>query len=339
MKKAALAALEKNDTHYTHSMGKRELRGEIARYYKRSYNVDVSPEQVLVTSGTSPALLLVFSALLEPGEQVLLSDPYYACYPNFIRYAGGEPLCVPVREEDGFKFRKEDIEARLTPQVRGIMVNSPANPTGNVFSAAELLSIAELAAEGRYLLSDEIYHGLNYGGKDHSVLEFTDRAFVFNGFSKKFAMTGWRLGYVIAPPEFVRPLQTLQQNLFISACSFSQEAAVAALRDCDAQVEEMLAVYDKRRKYLLGRLQQMGIAPAVPPTGAFYMLANVKSYTDDSYAFAFEVLEQAGVAVTPGIDFGPNLEGYLRLSYANSLENIEEGMDRLEAFLAERKRV
>lgn len=338
VKRAAYAALGKNDTHYTHSLGKKNLREEIARYYQRLYNVTISPEQVVVTSGTSPAMLLLFSALLSQGDQVVIPDPYYACYPNFIRYAGGEPVCVPVREEDGFKYNKEEIEARLTPKVKGIMVNSPSNPTGNVFSAAELAEIAGLATDGRYLISDEIYHGLTYEGRDHSILEFTDRAFVINGFSKKYAMTGWRLGYIIAPPEFVRPLQILQQNLFISACSFTQEAAIAALRECDTHVAEMVAVYDQRRRYLLQRLREMGVAPLVPPTGAFYMLANVKAYTSDSYAFAFECLEKAGLAITPGIDFGPNLEGYIRLSYANSLENIGEGMNRLKRFLAGYKR-
>ncbi len=337
VKEAAIRALTVNDTHYTHSLGKPELREEIVAYYKRLYNVDIHPEQILVTSGTSPAMLLIFSALLRAGDEVIISDPYYACYPNHIQYAGGYPVCVPVREEDGFKYRKEEIAKRLTPAVKGIMVNSPANPTGNVFSAGDLADLAGLAEEGRYIVSDEIYHGLTYEGRDHSILEFTDRAFVINGFSKKYAMTGWRLGYVIAPREFVRPMQILQQNLFISACSFSQAAAVAALRECDRHVADMVELYDQRRRYLLGRLSEMGIAPKVKPTGAFYTLANVKEYTGDSYSFAFECLEKAGVAVAPGIDFGPNCEGYIRISYANSLDNIKEGLNRLQRFLEMKK--
>jgi (5-formylfuran-3-yl)methyl phosphate transaminase len=333
VKQAALAALQQDDTHYTHSLGKRNLREEISAYYRRLYGVEVDPDQILVTSGTSPAMLLLFSALLSQGDEVVISDPFYACYPNFIRYAGGEPVCVAVREEDGFKYKTADIETRLSPRVKGIMVNSPANPTGNVFSAAELREMAALAGDNRYIISDEIYHGLTYEGKDHSILEFTDRAFVINGFSKKYAMTGWRLGYVIAPPAFVRPMQILQQNLFISACSFIQEAGIAALRDCDAHVAEMVATYDRRRRYLLERLTAMAIAPAVPPTGAFYMLANVKAYTDDCYRFVFDCLEEAGVAVAPGVDFGPNLEGYIRISYSTSIENIREGLDRLERYL------
>ncbi|MBC7325317.1 MAG: aminotransferase class I/II-fold pyridoxal phosphate-dependent enzyme, partial [Moorella sp. (in: Bacteria)] len=198
---------------------------------------------------------------------------------------------------------------------------------------------AALAGLGPRIIADEIYHGLVYEGREHTILEFTDRAFVINGFSKLYAMTGWRLGYVIAPPEFVRPLQKLQQNLFICAGSFVQAAGIAALRECDEYVAQMVATYDERRRYLLSRLKAMGLATRVEPTGAFYTLANVKKYTGDSYSFAFEILEKARVAVTPGIDFGRNCEGYLRISYANSLENIKEGLDRLEEFLDWKKKL
>lgn len=331
VKEAAIRALKDGDTHYTHSLGKLELREAIAEHYYHKYGVTVSPDQIVVTSGTSPAMLLVFSVLLEPGEEAILSNPHYACYPNFIRYVDGQPVMVPVREEDGFKYRVEEIEDHLSPRTKAIMVNSPANPTGNVFTAGELEAVANL---GPYVISDEIYHGLVYEGREHSILEFTDRAFVINGFSKLYAMTGWRLGYVIAPPAFVRGLQKLQQNLFICASSFAQAAGIAALRECHDHVAQMVDTYDQRRRYLLSRLRDMGIATQVEPTGAFYALANVKAYTNDSYSFAFQILEQARVAVTPGVDFGSNGEGYLRLSYANSLDNIKEGLDRLERFLA-----
>ncbi|KYH33780.1 pyridoxal phosphate-dependent aminotransferase [Neomoorella mulderi] len=334
IKEAARRALRDGDTHYTHSLGKPELREEIARYYQRKYGVSISPDQVVVTSGTSPAMLLTFGVLLERDDEVILPDPHYACYPNFIRYHGGRPVFVPVKEEDGFKYRLPAIQASIGPRTRAIMVNSPANPTGTVFTADELEALAELEP---YIIADEIYHGLVYEGREHTILEFTDRAFVINGFSKLYAMTGWRLGYVIAPPEFVRPLQKLQQNLFICAGSFVQAAGIAALRECDEHVAHMVATYDERRRYLLSRLKAMGLATRVEPTGAFYALANVKKYTGDSYSFAFEILEKARVAVTPGIDFGRNCEGYLRISYANSLENIKEGLDRLERFLAGKK--
>jgi len=334
VKEAARRALADGDTHYTSSLGKLALREEIAEHYWKKYKVQVSPDQIIVTSGTSPAMLLIFSVLLEKGEEVILPDPHYACYPNFIRYLEGRPVFVPVREEDGFKYRVEEIKKQITPLTRAVMVNSPANPTGTVFNAEELKALADL---DQLIVSDEIYHGLVYEGEEHTILEFTGRAFVINGFSKLYAMTGWRLGYVIAPPEYIRPMQKIQQNLFICAPSFVQEAGIAALRHCAAQTAEMVRVYDRRRRYLLERLKKMGIATRVDPTGAFYALANVKQYTGDTYAFAFEILEKVKVAVTPGIDFGPNCEGYLRLSYANSVEKIREGVDRLEHFLASKK--
>ncbi len=330
VKEAARRALGEDDTHYTHSLGKLSLREEIARYYWRKYGVRISPEQIIVTSGTSPGMLLIFSALLEKGDEVILPDPYYACYPNFIRYMDGKPVFVPVAEEDGFKYRPEAIKNYINPLTKAIMVNSPSNPTGGVFSADQLKALAAL---DQTVIADEIYNGLIYEGEEHTILEYTDRAFVINGFSKLYAMTGWRLGYVIAPREYIRAMQVLQQNLFICASSFVQEGGIVALRDCDQEVADMCRIYNQRRRYLLGRLKELGIATRYDPTGAFYALANVKQYTNDSYAFAFQILQQAKVAVTPGIDFGANCEGYIRFSYANSLENIKEGMDRLKAFL------
>ncbi len=330
VKEAAIKAIRDGDTHYTHSLGKITLREEIACYYWRQYGVEVSPEQIIVTSGTSPGMLMVFSALLEKGEEIILPDPYYACYPNFIRYVDGQPVSVPVSEEDGFKYRPDEIKKHLSPRTRGILVNSPSNPTGVVFSPDDFKAVADL---DQMIISDEIYNGLIYEGEAHSMLEYTDRAFVINGFSKLYAMTGWRLGYVIAPREHIRAMQIMQQNLFICASSFAQEGGIVALRDCDQEVQNMRDLYNQRRVYLLQRLKNMGIATRHDPGGAFYALANVKEYTHDSYQFAFEILDKAKVAVTPGIDFGANCEGYIRFSYANSLENIRAGMDRLENFL------
>ncbi len=330
VKEAAIKAIRDGDTHYTHSLGKITLREEIACYYWRQYGVEVSPEQIIVTSGTSPGMLMVFSALLEKGEEIILPDPYYACYPNFIRYVDGQPVSVPVSEEDGFKYRPDEIKKHLSPRTRGILVNSPSNPTGVVFSPDDFKAVADL---DQMIISDEIYNGLIYEGEAHSMLEYTDRAFVINGFSKLYAMTGWRLGYVIAPREHIRAMQIMQQNLFICASSFVQEGGIVALRDCDQEVQNMRDLYNQRRVYLLQRLKNMGIATRHDPGGAFYALANVKEYTHDSYQFAFEILDKAKVAVTPGIDFGANCEGYIRFSYANSLENIRAGMDRLENFL------
>ena len=334
VKAAAIKALSQGDTHYTHSMGKIELREAIADFYKKKYGAVVSPDQVIVTSGTSPGLLLIFSVLLEKGDEIILSDPHYACYPNYIRYLEGKPVFVPVNEEDGFKYRTEEVKKYITDRTRAIMVNSPANPTGAVTTKQEYEALSGL---GTFIVSDEVYSGLSYEGREHSILEFSDQAFVINGFSKIYAMTGWRLGYLIAPLDFIRPMQKLQQNLFICASSFAQEAAIAALEQCDEYVNEMVSIYDKRRRYLLDRLRKMGLATVVEPTGAFYALANVKAISRDSYSLAFEILQKARVALSPGIDFGQHCEGYLRISYANSLENIQEGMDRLERFLQQKK--
>lgn len=334
IKEAALEALRRGDTHYTHSLGKYDLREEIARYYHQHYGVSISPGQVVVTSGSSPAMLLVFSALLDPGDEVILSDPYYACYPNFISYALGKPVLAPVEESEGFKLRAEQITRQISSRTRAILINSPANPTGAVLSGDEL---AEIAALGPIVISDEIYHGLNYQGRDHSILEYTDRAIVINGFSKRHLMTGWRLGFAIAPLPLVRVMQKLQQNLFISACAFVQAAGIAALRESGARLASRLASYNRRRLMLFEGLQQIGIAPAEAPMGAFYMLANVTRFTRESYPLALEILQQEKVAVTPGIDFGPHAEGYLRLSYACSKEEIEEGLRRLQNFFNHRR--
>ncbi len=330
IKEALLRAIQDNDTHYTHSLGKISLREAICEHYWSNYRVAISPDQVLVTSGTSPGMLIMFSVLLERGEEIILPDPYYACYPNFINYVGGKPVFIPVAEEDGFKYRPEAIKQHLSPSTRAVLLNSPGNPTGTVFSAADLKDLAQLDT---IIIADEIYNGLIYEGEEHTILEYTDQAFVVNGFSKLYAMTGWRLGYVIAPRQYIRAMQIMQQNFFICASSFAQEGGIAALRDCGSDVQRMLEIYNERRLYLLSRLKEMDIATVHDPLGAFYALANVKEYTSDSYRFAFDILEQAKVAVTPGIDFGPNCEGYIRFSYANSLQNIKEGLTRLDDFL------
>jgi aspartate/methionine/tyrosine aminotransferase len=289
----------------------------------------------VVTAGTSPAIFMVFSALLEPGDEVIISNPHYACYPNFIRFAQGQPVMVPVLEEDGFQFRPREVAARLGPKTKAVFINSPANPTGTLLSAERMRELSQLPP---YIVSDEIYHGLVYEGKEHSILEFTDRAFVLNGFSKLYAMTGWRLGYLIAPLEFVRPIQKLMQNFFISANAFVQRAGMAALTQAGPEVERMRAIYDERRRFLLAGLGRLGFHIPAPPTGAFYVFVNARHLSTNSYELAFDILEQVKVGVTPGIDFGSGGEGYLRLSYASSLENLAEALGRLKTYLERRRR-
>ena len=337
VKEAAHRALLEGKTHYTDSLGIPELREAISRHYRAKYNLEVDPARIIVANGSSPALLLLFAALLDPGDEVILSNPGYACYPNIVEFVDGRPVEVPVFEEDGFQYRPRDIAARLGPRTKAVLINSPSNPTGNLLEPEVMEEIASLARRGLYVVSDEIYHGLVYERREHSILEFTDHAFVVNGFSKLYAMTGWRLGYLVAPEEFVRPIQKMAQNLFISATAFVQWAGIAALTQAGEEVEAMVRTYDQRRRFLLPRLREIGFGVAVEPHGAFYILANARRFTADSYAFALELLERAKVATTPGIDFGSGGEGYIRFSYANHLDNLAEGMRRLEAYLTARR--
>jgi (5-formylfuran-3-yl)methyl phosphate transaminase len=327
---AAARAMREGKTHYTHSLGIPELREAICEDYHERYGVEVSPDQVMVTAGTSPAMFMLFAVLLRAGDEVILSNPSYACYPNFVTFSEGVPVHFDVLESDGYQFRPDLIRQRTTARTRAILINSPSNPTGVVLDPGRMAEIANL---GPMIVADEIYQGLVYEGRARSILEFTDRACVFNGFSKLYAMTGWRLGYVIAPREIIRAMQKIQQNFFISANAFVQWGGVAALRDAGPDVELMTRTYAARRTLLLEGLRGLGFEIPRPPTGAFYILVNARKYSTDSLAFAFELLRNASVAVAPGIDFGSNAEGYLRFSYATSAEMIGEGIRRLSEYL------
>ena len=329
--KAVVEAYKNHQTHYTHSLGDPELRQEIANLYKREYNVDVDKDQILVTSGSSPAILLTMILLCNENSEVILSHPGYACYKNFVLGAHAKPVNVPLRAENGFQYKVEDIKEKITENTAAIFINSPMNPTGIVLEESFMKEVSQL---GVPVISDEIYHGLVYEGKVHSILEYTDNAFVLNGFSKRFAMTGLRLGYLIAPKKYMPALQKLAQNFLICASSTAQKAGIAALRDTSDYEQTMFNTYNERRLYLVDRLQKMGFTLPAIPQGAFYVFVDASKYTNDSLKFAFDVLEKAHVGITPGVDFGTDGEGFVRFSYANSLENIKEGMDRLEKYLS-----
>ncbi|MGE0369301.1 MAG: pyridoxal phosphate-dependent aminotransferase [Candidatus Dadabacteria bacterium] len=326
----AIAAINEGDTRYTHSLGIRELRNAIADDYRESYGVDVSPDRIIVTMGSSPALFMSMLALVDPGDEIIITDPHYACYPQLIKIAGGVPKKVRIYEEEGFQPDVSRIEEAITPRTKAILINSPANPTGVVIDPDVLGGIAGL---GVPVISDEIYHGLVYSGEARTMLEFTGNAITVNGFSKLYAMTGWRLGYVIVPGPLVRPVQKLQQNLFISPSPISQRAGVAALRKGKGDAESMVKEFGERRKRMIEGLKRLGLTTEVEPTGAFYVFANVSKLSNDSLALAFDILEKAHVAVTPGADFGEGGEGYLRFSYAAAPEKIDEGLRRLAAYL------
>ena len=331
--RAAEAAMDAGDTGYTQSLGLPGLRDAVAGHMHDSYGVDVDPADIVVTQGTSPAMLLLFGSLLDPGDEVIMADPCYPAYPNYVSFLGGVPVPVRVRAEEGFRFRLDEVERAVTARTKAIMINSPSNPTGGVLGAEGLTGLAAMAERhGLWLASDEIYHGLQFEGRSHTVLEFTDRAFVLNGFSKAYAMTGWRLGYLIAPRQFVRPAEKIQQNFFLCANHFVQVAGTAALLHAQADVARMRAVYDERRRYLVPALREVGLGVAIEPAGAFYVFADARAWGADSIMLAERLLEEAGVAAAPGVDFGPGGEGFLRFSYATSMERLQEGVARLAAW-------
>ncbi|MDP4208448.1 MAG: pyridoxal phosphate-dependent aminotransferase [Bacteroidota bacterium] len=327
-------AINRGQTHYTHSLGTRELREAIAHFYRKEYEVEVNPDCVVVTSGSSPAILLVLMTLCAVGDEVILSNPGYSCYRNFAIACNAVPVDVPLSANNGFQYVVDDVKRAISPRTRAIFVNSPMNPTGTL---VEDFVFEQLVTLDVPIISDEIYHGLVYEGKARSILEFTDNAFVINGFSKRFAMTGLRLGYIIAPQTYIRTLQILQQNLFICAPSIAQEAGIIALKNAQNDVDRMRDIYNERRLYMLDRLIKMGFEVRAVPQGAFYIFCDAHRFTKNSYQFAFDVLDHAHVGITPGIDFGSRGEGFVRFSYANSLANIREGLDRLETYLLSKK--
>jgi aspartate/methionine/tyrosine aminotransferase len=324
---ACRQALAGGEAHYTDSRGLRALREAIAADHGRRTGVGLDPDRVLVTSGTSPAMLLVFLLLVEPGDEVVIGTPHYPCHPNFVHLVGGVPVHVPTRAEDGYRLDPERVRAALTPRTRAIIVASPANPTGAVQDEETLRALAAL---GPPLVSDEVYHGLVYDdARAASALGLGERVFVLDGFSKRYAMTGFRLGYVIAPMAAVRPLQTMAQSLFISASEFVQRAGIAALEHGAAAVQAMRAAYDHRRRLLVDGLRALGFGVPRAPRGAFYVFADARRFDASSRRLAFRLLEEARVACTPGVDFGAAGEGFLRFSYCVAEASIAEGLRRL----------
>ncbi len=330
VKDAVIEAVSNGETHYTHSLGNPKLREAIASLYNKECGVSFSLDNIVVTSGSSPAILIALRTLCDVGDEVLVFNPGYACYANFVRAVNAVPVNINLNPENGFRIDIEDVKKKITPKTKAIFINSPSNPFGTLIEPEMMKQIADL---GLTVISDEIYHGLVYEGKPHSILEYTDNAFVLNGFSKRFAMTGLRLGYVVAPTRYMRTLQILQQNLFICAPSDAQIAGIAAIQSAAADVEKMCAIYDERRKYLVDGLRKLGFKIWVEPKGAFYVFADARMFASDTYKFAFDILENAHVGITPGIDFGSQGQGFVRFSYANSLDNIKEALRRLGEYL------
>jgi aspartate/methionine/tyrosine aminotransferase len=322
---ACTRALCSGETRYTDSRGLAELREGIAENHSLRSGVRVEPSRVLVANGTSTAMLLVFLLLLERGDEAILGTPHYPCYPHFIRICGGVPVLIPTDPEEGYRLDPDAVRRAVTPRTRAIVVSSPANPTGAVQDAETLQALAAL---GLPIVSDEIYDGLVYdGARVTSALEVSEQAYVLDGFSKRYAMTGFRLGYAVVPQPALRPLQVMQQNLFISA------NRLAALREGAESVEAMCRAYDRRRMLLVEGLRKLGFRVPVLPQGAFYVFADARAFGGDSLELAFEILERAKVGTCPGIDFGQAGEGWLRFCSAASEASIAEALERLARVL------
>jgi aspartate/methionine/tyrosine aminotransferase len=319
---------------YTVSLGLPALRSRIAQLYGDWYDVDLNPERVIVTSGSSAGFLLAFTALFDTGDRVGIGAPGYPSYRQILRALDLVPVDIQTDPAHRYQPVAADLEGL---DLAGLMVASPANPTGTMLDEAALRALIEAAnAQGAAFLSDEIYHGIEYEAKAVTALQITDEAYVINSFSKYFSMTGWRVGWLVVPEDHVRVIERLAQNMFICAPHASQAAALAAM-DATDELEANMAVYRANRQLMLAGLPEAGFTQIAPPDGAFYVYADVSELTQDSRGFAAEILEKAGVAVTPGLDFDP-VRGHqtLRFSYARSTEDIAEGLARLKAFMQAR---
>lgn len=333
---AAKQAADAGKTHYTPSVGLPALREAISAYYQSDYGVSVAPERIIVTPGASGALLLTTGVLVNPGDHVLMADPGYPCNRHFVRLMEGEAIGVPVAADTGYQLNAKLLDQYWTDRTVATLLASPSNPTGTLVPADSLREMSDLVlARGGRLIVDEIYHGLTYNEKAETALGLSDELFVVNSFSKYFCMTGWRLGWLVAPEAYVRDLDKLAQNVFLAAPTLSQHAALAAFKpESRETLNRYRDAFHERRDFLLPALRELGFDVSVEPAGAFYLYADCSRFTDDSYAFAMDVLEKAGVAITPGKDFGANQpERHVRFAYTTSLERLEVGVERLSQFL------
>jgi len=331
---AAVAALRAGDDDYGTSRGTASLREAISDYYAETYGVDVPTNRIIVTPGSSPALLLALLSIVDPGEEVVLTDPYYACYTNFVRQAEGQVRTVELDPADGFEPSVDAYEQVVDDDTAAMLLNSPANPTGAVTSGETLSDLVDLANRtDTMVVSDEVYHGLAFDAEEHSVLEYTDDAFVLDGVSKRYGMTGWRLGWAVCPPEYVEAINRLSQNVLICAPPFVQAGAEAAIREGTEQLAEHREAYRERRDLLLEAAERWGFDVGYTPEGAYYLLLDV-SDLGDAFDVADVFLEEAGVAMTPGPDFGDGATDYLRASFARSTEDVREAIERIDELLA-----
>lgn len=334
---AATEAMRTSTLGYTSTLGIMELRSALAGFYRQTYGAAVAPERIAITSGASGAFVLAMGVLVNPGDEVLMPDPCYSCNPNFVRIFDGVPVAMPVDEKTLYQPRLEDVQRRWTRRTRGVLLASPSNPTGTSIGDREMREIADwVHGQGGFVIVDEIYQGLNYGVPAHTALTQSPHAWIINSFSKYFGMTGWRLGWMVMPENRVRYVEKLAQNAFICPSAPAQHAALAAFRpETLAVLEERRVELQRRRDFVVPALRELGFGIPVMPEGAFYIYANCERFGDDSSALAFRMLEEGGVAVTPGVDFGEHrARQHMRFAYTRSLKELGEGVSRMSRLLA-----
>ncbi|QQS55878.1 MAG: pyridoxal phosphate-dependent aminotransferase [Candidatus Competibacteraceae bacterium] len=333
---AAQRALAEGRTRYTAAAGLPELRQAIGDHYRERYGVEIPARRILITPGASGALQLATAVLINPGDRVLLADPGYPCNRHFVRLVEGEAIGVPVGPETGYQLTADLVERHWDERTTAVLLASPANPTGTVIAPEALATIvATVEARGGRVIMDEIYHGLIYGAPIQTALAYSDRVLVANSFSKYYGMTGWRLGWLVAPEDYVGAVEKLAQNLFLAASTPAQHAALAAFTPAAAAIfEARRREFLVRRDFLLPALRELGFHIPVTPDGAFYLYADCGRFTDDSHGFALRLLEETGVAITPGIDFGSHLpHRHVRFAYTNAIPQLAEGVERLRRVL------
>ena len=334
---AGIAAISQGDVHYTSALGLPALREAIAGFYQTRYGVSVSANRIVVTPGASGALMLALGVIMQEGDEVLLADPGYPCNQNFVRFLSGKARSISVDASSGYQLTLKHVQENWSNNTTVVMVASPSNPTGTLLAKSELFQIAKFVKEqGGYLIVDEIYHGLVYEGEVDTALNIDESIIVINSFSKYFNMTGWRVGWLVAPDSLINDMDKLAQNIFLAAPTPAQHAALAAFDpETTTILESHKEEFKKRRDFLLPRLKKLGFTVEVEPQGAFYIYAGCEKFTKDSYQFAYELLENIGVAITPGKDFGKNkANSFVRFAYTTSIEQLEEGVKRLTTYLA-----
>ncbi len=333
---ASIEALQQHPIHYTAAVGMPRLRHAISQHYRERYGLEVPVGRIAVTAGASAALLIAAGGLIEPGDEILMPDPAYPCNRHFVRFFEGRVKSIAVGPETQYQMTHELIEANWSEKTRGVLIASPSNPTGTMIAPSEMCAIIEtVQRRGGVAIVDEIYQGLTYASEFASALAYSDRIFVVNSFSKYFSMTGWRLGWLVVPEDCTREIETFAQNAFICPSAPAQYAGIAAFApETTAILEQRRAEFRRRRDFLVPALRELGFSIPVIPDGAFYIYAGIERFGADSGTFALEALEQAGVAITPGKDFGTNqAERYVRFAYTRSLHDLREGVERLRRFL------